>query len=427
MKKQINILVKAFIMLTMAIYFSSCGGDEQGDFGSQTDLTGTKWTSQNWDYDIADDGEWAYYFDEIYTVYFYSQSEGVAYYGRKTVDSDNGTSRRTCACFFKYSVNGDEVEIESITEPFGGFQYYYTLNRGKLECYGWNLTKGNINFDDTRWLNTITGTTGCCTWYDSCDGVLTVAGNGDMADYKSYSETPWNKKYRPVSAVTILNGVTSVGAYAFASPTLGEVDFSYGNLQKINAHAFENSSIGEVDFGDNLIFIGNGAFAGCKYASVTLPSSIEKIDDYAFYNCKSVYLGYAKKLREVGQFAFSGCKINGWLDSNVLEVVGTVAFTNIDVRTIKLPAIKELGQWAFTCKNVNVIHIGSSLEKVTSTPFDCASSGTLSISVKTPLKLDCNFINGENVGKWTLNVPYGSETAYKTAAYWKNFKTIKGG
>ena len=95
-------------MLALAAQFCACSekgneADEQEKPNPQNKvLVGTKWTSQNWDYDFDDDGEWAYYYNEIYIVYFYSQSEGVTYYDRKTVDSDNGNSHIRYACFFKY-------------------------------------------------------------------------------------------------------------------------------------------------------------------------------------------------------------------------------------------------------------------------------------------------------------------------------------
>ena len=57
------------------------------------------------------------------------------------------------------------------------------------------------------------GTTGDCTW--TLDGtVLTISGNGKMGDYDGYHSdfAPWGKS---ISKVKILEGVTSIGKWAF--------------------------------------------------------------------------------------------------------------------------------------------------------------------------------------------------------------------
>lgn len=432
--KNIQTLVIIIFTFIVVAHVSSCGGetenlfDDQGDYNPQNKvLVGSKWTSRSWDYDIADDGEWAYIFDEVYNVYFYSQSEGVAYYSRRTLDSDEGKSRIRYVCFFEYNVDGNDVEINTITNSFPEFKYFYKLNHGQLECQGYDLTQGVINNDDYGWLNTITGTSGECKWYYDYDGSLTITGDGEMANYKSYNSTPWGDKYHAVHSVNILDGVTSVGTYAFASPTIGEVEFPYSGLIKVGAHAFEDCCARKLMLGNDVKYVDDCAFCSCKYASVSIPKEVEEIGEMACYDCKSAYLGLTEQLRKVGSHAFGGkCKTSSWTKSEVLEVVGMGAFTDIDVKEISLPAIKELGHLAFNGVNINKINIGASLTKVAGTPFYCASTGTLSVDSKTPLKLERDIMDGEYVKNWVLKVPEGSEKEYKNADYWRNFKTING-
>ena len=62
------------------------------------------------------------------------------------------------------------------------------------------------------------GTTGKLTWTLTEDGVLTITGEGPMPDYRDggTSETPpWYPHVNRISSLTIGEGVTRIGDYAF--------------------------------------------------------------------------------------------------------------------------------------------------------------------------------------------------------------------
>ncbi len=52
------------------------------------------------------------------------------------------------------------------------------------------------------------------TWSLDGDGVLTIRGTGEMADYQAYS-TPWEGNRWRIKSVVVESGVTSIGANAF--------------------------------------------------------------------------------------------------------------------------------------------------------------------------------------------------------------------
>ena len=118
--------------------------------------------------------------------------------------------------------------------------------------------------------DTYTGTTGDCTYtLDTSAGTLVISGTGAMADYSSSSSVPWNSYRSYVKTVTIEDGVTSIGDYAFSG--------CY-NLTSIT-------------FGDNsaLTSIGNSAFKSCtSLTSITIPNSVTNIGSSAFYWCSSL-------------------------------------------------------------------------------------------------------------------------------------------
>lgn len=62
----------ALLSVWMCMGLYSCGddSDDSGINSMNKVLSGTKWTTQNWDYDVADDMSWGYYFSEVYFPYF---------------------------------------------------------------------------------------------------------------------------------------------------------------------------------------------------------------------------------------------------------------------------------------------------------------------------------------------------------------------
>ena len=126
------------------------------------------------------------------------------------------------------------------------------------------------------------GTTGDCTWTLDDDGLLTISGNGAMADYGFCG--PWGDK---IKNVVIESGVTAIGKEAFSgctslvSVTIGDSVTSIGNF------AFRYcTSLESVTIPDSVTTIGNWAFSGCSsLASVTIPDSVTSIGAGAFEVC----------------------------------------------------------------------------------------------------------------------------------------------
>lgn len=271
---------------------------------------------------------------------------------------------------------------------------------------------------------TLHGTTGECKWYYDLRGSLWITGEGEMANYTSYEDTPWVKNNRIPNNVIIEDDVTSIGSYAFASSSISEVELShYSSLKKIYPYAFSDASISDIYLNDDITEIGEGAFSGCAYLQkVYMPSNIETIGDYAFNNCKKASLVMTDKLKKIGQHAFSGCEVEFFTNSEVLEEIGNGAFSNLSVDKLTLPnSLQTLGHLAFN-GSIKEIHIGTGLKYITGTPFYPSNTGKIYINLGNPLQLERNIL--DPASGWTLYVPKGSKTAYSQAPYWKNFKSI---
>lgn len=83
---------------------------------------------------------------------------------------------------------------------------------------------------------------GTVYWTLDEDGVLTVYGEGAMADWESGEQAPWYPYYGEIHGIVIADGVTSVGAYAFC----------------------DASGIESVDMADSVSTIGTCAFSKCS-------------------------------------------------------------------------------------------------------------------------------------------------------------------
>lgn len=428
-----KICLIAAIIMTLVIQSCSSGDDLADNDGKNPPnvenqiLEGTKWTTRSFDFDVADDLSWAYMFTDITTVYFYSNSEGAFYYSRKTDDSDAGHSRDTQVCFFTYKVDRSNsvVWLDPLTYKCTGFSPTLTLKGDDILYGNEPLLKGKISDSDKSWLNEISGTTGSCKWFYDMKHTLSIVGNGNMGDYTSYDKTPWAIRDAEYNDIYIGEGVTGIGACAFACPSLGAVEIYNSKIISIGKGAFKNSCIGAIDIPSSVTIIGDDAFAGCKYLKTSLYGDIEEIGSFAFSDCKSVSLTGVKKLRSIGDGAFSGSSVPSFNSVESLETIGHGAISLDDKKvSIELPAIKSLGSMAVVGKKLGKIHIGNSLAHVEGTPFSGAATGEFYINQSQPLDLSDNII--ENPQKWTLYVPKGSESRYKQAPYWKNFKSITG-
>ena len=131
------------------------------------------------------------------------------------------------------------------------------------------------------------GTTGECTWTLDSDGVLTISGNGKMADYDLSKSAPWGTS---ITEVVIENGVTSIGTFAFTDCT-SLANVTIGNsVTEIGWCAFSScTSLASITIPDSVTRIANWAFGGCKsLKSITIPDSVTSIGNSAFENCRSL-------------------------------------------------------------------------------------------------------------------------------------------
>ena len=145
------------------------------------------------------------------------------------------------------------------------------------------------------------------TWTLDDLGNLTLSGSGEMWDYV-YNDSPF--KDSGIKTVTIEDGITSIGDYAFSGCSgLTELILP-SSVTSIGDYAFYGcSGLTELILPNSVTSIGDGAFLGCSgLTELTLPNSLTEIGKYAFRGCSGLTeLILPNSVTSIGESAFSGC------------------------------------------------------------------------------------------------------------------------
>ena len=112
-------------------------------------------------------------------------------------------------------------------------------------------------------------------------------------------------------ALIIPNDVVEIGEYAFAKTNISSLELPH-NLKKIDGRAFENcaSLSGNLSLPESLESLGDSSFSGCKLLSgtLTIPSKIKEIPNWCFYNCGFTGdLTIPEGVVKIGSYAFHNC------------------------------------------------------------------------------------------------------------------------
>ena len=91
---------------------------------------------------------------------------------------------------------------------------------------------------------------GTVYWSLDAEGVLTINGNGPMADWESVEQTPWYSRLTELKGIVIEEGVTSVGEHAFSgAQTVESVELAE-SIDRVGAFAFcQCGGFGSVTIG----------------------------------------------------------------------------------------------------------------------------------------------------------------------------------
>ena len=241
------------------------------------------------------------------------------------------------------------------------------------------------------------------TWTLHSTGLLTISGEGEMADYAGTVDitttAPWGNRAETVKMVLIEDGVTSIGDRAFydctglTSATIGDGVTSIGNcaffgctslisvtipdsVTSIGNFAFYNcTGLTGVTIGSNVTSIGYEAFSGCTgLTSVTIGSSVTSIGGYAFYNCTGLTsVTIPDSVTSIGDYAFCGCTgLTGVTIPDSVISIGNYAFNGCTgLTSVTVPdSVTSIGEEAFSgCTGLTSVTIPDGVTSIGSGAF----------------------------------------------------------
>lgn len=128
-----------------------------------------------------------------------------------------------------------------------------------------SFIKGNYGGHTTWLVDYVAGSCGA-TSFTLGLGYLSISGSGSIRGY-SKGQAPWYQYRDEIRSISLGNGVTSIGNFAF----------------------FGCENVTEVTLGSRTASIGISAFYGCtSLAEIEFPSALTSIGAYAFSNCSGL-------------------------------------------------------------------------------------------------------------------------------------------
>lgn len=409
LKRKLHSVSTVVLLLALSCLFTACPSDSDDSSSDSSGLAATlqryKWMSTA-DYDFNEFDTWLELTKDVFVYYFVSDTEGVLRHHHKWIDSSgiDDEGHTVDNIYFEYSINGNSVNIRFIDSYFPRVTFTYDGNMLKSESdILYPVSPSSGDWAQVKKLFPQTGTTGSCTYsFDPRTGVITISGDGSMADYSAGGQ-PWDGC--PIKKVSFESGVTSVGNHAFYQcNTLEEVDFP------------RNASIKSI---------GVEAFAKCSALShIDIPSSLETIKEAAFSECSNLNSIDFKKdnrgelsLKTIESYAFKGVKAYKKWNT------GNYSGTRYLYSTLEIPSsVESIGTEAFS-GDIEEIIIGKNMKQIAWYGIATSvSSGKMYVNRGTPPSVSTSITGRDD--SWTLYVPKGCKSAYQRASVWKNFKSI---
>lgn len=246
--------------------------------------------------------------------------------------------------------------------------------------------------------------TGTCgdnlTWTLDDAGVLTISGEGPMADMVDQGP-PWPTA--EIKCVIIKNGVTSIGSYAFVyCYNLTSVTIPNG-VTCIGSHAFAYCrNLTSVSIPNGVTCISDYAFTGClNLTTVTIPNGTTTIGQWAFFNCGITHISIPDSVTSIGAHAFHLCEnLTSVKLPNCIECIETSLFSNCEnLVNITIPeSVVQIGENAFlSCKSLQDINLPNNLKIISKSAFaNCIGLNSIVIpaSVESIEELAFNICTG---------------------------------
>gem|GEM_PF-694964 len=224
------------------------------------------------------------------------------------------------------------------------------------------------------------------TWTLDDEGTMIISGKGEMSFVYS-SSAPWYSRRSLIKNVTIKNGVTSVGDYAFYSCTnLINVNIP-DSVTSIGENSFFNcSNLANIIIPNSVTSIGSGAFISCKSLSeLTIPNSVTSIGGSVFRDCNGLTnIILPNSITSIEYCLFEGCSslTSVSIPYGVISIAERAFFECKNLISITIPdSVSIIGKEAFRwCRSLTNMAIPNNVAILGDYCF-CNCSSLISITI----------------------------------------------
>ena len=247
------------------------------------------------------------------------------------------------------------------------------------------------------------------------DGLLEITGTGAMMDDTNWgSGMPWCDDRESITSVTISEGVTYIGDFAFYNCRYLVTASIPSSVTNIGDYAFYQCyELTTADLSDNVTVIGNHAFYwDQKLEFSDLPANITTIGTSAFYYCEKITsLTIPDSVTSIGSSAFCLCN---HLETVTFPDSANLNFTSIPdycfsscyVLTLDtVPyGITTIGSGAFSgCTSITTLTLPSTVKTLNYASFSGSGLTTFTIPDGVPEIPEQCFNNCHSLE--TINIP----------------------
>ncbi|MBQ1994965.1 MAG: leucine-rich repeat protein, partial [Clostridia bacterium] len=272
---------------------------------------------------------------------------------------------------FSECSNLTEIVIPDSAQSVGSSAFYYCRNIKKVSV------PANLSYYNDAFY--------------SCSNISEIVirkGNGKMTDFNTstYRYTPWYVSRDEGLTITLENGITNIGEYAFRNNKFSTIAIP-DSVTEIGYGAFYNcSKLTSVTIPDSVTTIGESAFYNCNNLSkVSVPANVSYNYD-AFYECNYISEIVIRKGNDKMPDLSSSFNYTPWYTSgynypsitleNGITNIGAYAFYYNTLSTIIIPdTVTEIGDYAFSgCSNLNEITIPDTVTEIGDYAFSGCSN-----------------------------------------------------
>lgn len=239
------------------------------------------------------------------------------------------------------------------------------------------------------------------------------------------------------------------------NPTYSSLEGVLFNKTKSTLIQCPTTKAGSYIIPSSVTTIEKGAFSYCNgLTSVVIPPSVTTILDGAFSNCteltsftfppkvSSIARGLLRfctglklvtipsSVDSIGVMAFSDCTgLTSIIIPPSVKAIESEAFSNcIGLTSLAIPSsVSSIASRAFYgCIGLTSLFIPSSVTTIGSEAFNgCTGLNSITLTRTVPLYISSAYnIFGEIITLCTLNVPFGTKSAYQADSQWQLFKNI---